>query len=141
MASPEMIKLLKASPLFGQFTEKELEAVLRTAKQRVFEPGSTIVREGDPGGVGFYLITGGQVEVRKGQKPVTQFGVGEFFGEMALIDEAPRSADVVALEKTSCLMLTRWDLRGIIATYPDIALKMLTELARRLRTTTQALSE
>ncbi|OGF55086.1 MAG: hypothetical protein A2Z21_04695 [Candidatus Fraserbacteria bacterium RBG_16_55_9] len=141
MASAEVVKLLKGTPMFGQFTEKELDAVLRTAKQRVFEPGSTIVREGDPGGVGFYLITSGQVEVRKGKKAVLKLGVGEFFGEMALIDEAPRSADVVALEKTDCLMLTRWDLRGLIATYPDIALKMLTELARRLRNTTQALSE
>ena len=141
MASAEVIKLLQKTPLFAQFSEKELDAVLRTAKQRVFDPGSTIVREGDPGGVGFYLITSGQVEVRKGKKAVLKLGAGEFFGEMALIDEAPRSADVVALEKTNCLMLTRWDLRGLIATYPDIALKMLTELARRLRATTQALSE
>lgn len=141
MANPEIVKLLKETPLFSQFSEKELEAVLSTAKQRVFEPGSVIVREGDPGGVGFYLVTSGQVEVRKAKKALTTFGVGQFFGEMALIDEAPRSANVVALEKTSCLMLTRWDLRSLISTYPDIALKMLTELARRLRATTQALSE
>jgi CRP-like cAMP-binding protein len=127
--------------LFGQFSEKELEAVLRTAKQRTFEAGSTIVHEGDAGGVGFYLITNGQVEVRKGKKALAKLGAGEFFGEMALIDEAPRSADVVALEKTSCLMLTRWDLRGLIGAHPDIAIKMMMELARRLRMTNQALSE
>ena len=141
MASPEIIKLLQRTPLFAQFTEKELDAVLRTAKQRAFEPGSTIVHEGDAGGVGFYLITSGQVEVRKGKKALAKFGTGEFFGEMSLIDEAPRSADVVALEKTNCLMLTRWDLRGLIGAHPDIAIKMLAELARRLRITNQALSE
>jgi len=141
MASPETVRLLQRTPLFGQFSEKELEAVLRTAKQRTFEAGSTIVHEGDAGGVGFYLITNGQVEVRKGKKALAKLGAGEFFGEMALIDEAPRSADVVALEKTSCLMLTRWDLRGLIGAHPDIAIKMMMELARRLRMTNQALSE
>jgi len=141
MASPEAVRLLKTAPLFAQFSEKELEAVLRTAKERVFEAGSPIVREGAEGGVGFYLVLDGQVEVRKGKKSLAKLGGGEFFGEMALLDDAPRSADVIALTKTRCVMLTRWDLRGLISTYPDIALKILAGLARRLRETDQALSE
>lgn len=141
MASAEVIKLLQKTPLFAQFSEKELEAVLRTAKQRTFEPNSTIVHDGDAGGVGFYLIANGQVDVRKGKKSLAKFGAGEFFGEMSLIDEQPRSADVVAIEKTTCLMLTRWDLRGLIGAHPDIALKIMTELARRLRQTNQAVSD
>lgn len=141
MAGPQVVKFLRDTPLFGRFTEKELEALLRTAKEREFEAGRAIVREGDVGGLGFYLILAGQVEVRKGKKSLAKLGVGEFFGEMALLDEAPRSADVVALEKTRCSMLTRWDMRGLVAAHPDIALKMLAELARRLRETNQALSE
>jgi CRP-like cAMP-binding protein len=141
MASSEVVKFLKGTPLFARFTEKELEAVLRTAKERQFDAGSVIVREGDVGGVGFYLILDGQVEVRKGKKSLAKLKVGEFFGEMALLDEAPRSADVVALEKTKCSMLTRWDVRGLVAAHPDIALKLMAELARRLRNTNQALSE
>ncbi|MCS7197818.1 MAG: cyclic nucleotide-binding domain-containing protein [Candidatus Bipolaricaulota bacterium] len=141
MATQEAVKLLKKTSLFGQFSEKELEALFSTAKVREFESGSTIVREGDPAGVGFYLVLDGQVEVRKGQKVLAKLGPGDYFGEMALILEAPRSADVVAVQKTKCLMITRWELRSIISAYPDVALKMMAELARRLSATNQALSE
>ncbi|MCX8104219.1 MAG: cyclic nucleotide-binding domain-containing protein, partial [Candidatus Bipolaricaulota bacterium] len=112
-----------------------------TAKVREFDAGSTIVREGDPTGIGFYLVLEGQVEVRKGQKVLAKLSVGDYFGEMALILDAPRSADVVAVQKTKCLMITRWELRSIISSYPDVALKIIAELARRLSATTQALKE
>jgi CRP/FNR family cyclic AMP-dependent transcriptional regulator len=141
MASSEAVKFLKKTPLFAQFSEKELEALFSTAKVREFEAGSTIVREGDPASIGFYLVLEGQVEVRKGQKTLAKLGAGDYFGEMALLSDAPRSADVVAVEKTKCLMITRWELRSIISSYPDVALKMLGELARRLSATNQALKE
>nr|BAL58626.1 cyclic nucleotide-binding protein [Candidatus Acetothermum autotrophicum] len=141
MATQDAVKFLKKTPLFAQFSEKELEALFSTAKVREFEPGSTIVREGDPAGIGFYLILNGQVEVRKGPKTLAQLGPGDYFGEMALLSDAPRSADVVAVQKTKCLMITRWELRSIISSYPDVALKMMGELARRLSATNQALKE
>jgi CRP-like cAMP-binding protein len=141
MTTQEAVKFLKKTPLFAQFSEQELEALFSTAKVREFNPGSTIVREGDPASIGFYLILEGRVEVRKGQKVLAKLGVGDYFGEMALILDAPRSADVVATQKTKCLMITRWELRGIISSYPDVALKMMAELARRLSATNQALTE
>lgn len=128
--------------MFAQFSERELHAVVQTAKVRSFPSGETIVEEGDTARVGFYLVLKGRVEVRKGEKKLAELGPGQFFGEMALLVEgAPRSADVVALEETECLVLTRWDLRSLIQTHPDMALKMLGEMARRLSTTHQALSE
>ncbi len=141
MVSPEAVKFLKKTPLFAQFSEKELEALFSTAKVREFEAGSVIVREGDPTSIGFYLVLEGQVEVRKGHKVLAKLGAGDYFGEMALIMDAPRSADVVAMQKTKCLMITRWELRSIISSYPDVALKMMGELARRLSATNQALKE
>ncbi len=141
MVSPEAVKFLKKTQLFAQFSEKELEALFSTAKVREFEAGSVIVREGDPTSIGFYLVLEGQVEVRKGQKALAKLGAGDYFGEMALIMDAPRSADVVATQKTKCLMITRWELRSIISSYPDVALKMMGELARRLSATNQALKE
>jgi CRP-like cAMP-binding protein len=141
MGRDEIVVLLKKTPLFSEFTKKELEALLLTGKEREFGAGNTIVREGDVGNLGFYLITDGQVEVRKGSKALTKLGAGGFFGEMALLDEAPRSADVVALSQTKCLMLTRWDLKALISSHPDIAIKMMMELARRLRDTNRSLSE
>lgn len=140
MATIEAVRFLKNTPLFAQFTEAELQALLGVAKEREFEAGKTIVREGDSG-VGFYLILNGQVEVRKGQKMLAKLGAGQFFGEMALVLDTPRTADVVALEKTKCLLLTRWDLRALISSYPDIAMKIQSELANRLLKTNQALSE
>ncbi len=137
----ETVKLLKKTPLFSQFSEEELAATLRTAKEREFAAGTTIVREGDTGGLGFYLILSGQVEVRKGGKSLAKWNTGDFFGEMSLLLDTPRTADVVALEKTRCVMITRWDLRALISTHPDMALKMQAELARRLLDTNKALSE
>jgi CRP/FNR family cyclic AMP-dependent transcriptional regulator len=141
MATQEAVKFLKKTSLFGQFSEKELEMLFSTAKVREFDADSTIVREGDPASIGFYLILEGQVEVRKGQKTLAKLGAGDYFGEMALLLDAPRSADVVAVEKTKCLMITRWELRSIISSYPEVALKMLGELARRLSATNQSLKE
>ena len=142
MASAEVIRLLQKAPLFAGFSERELRDVVQTAKVRSFSSGETIVQEGDTAKVGFYLVLQGRVEVRKGEKKLSELGPGQFFGEMALLVEGtPRSADVVALEDTECLVLTRWDLRSLIQTHPDMALKMLGEMARRLSTTHQALSE
>ncbi len=138
----EILSFLKKTPLFAQFSDRELRDVLSTAKQRTFSSGETIVQEGDTAKVGFYLILSGRVEVRKRDKVLAELGSGQFFGEMALLVEgAPRSADVVALEETECLVLTRWDLRSLVQTHPDMALKMMGELARRLSGTHQALSE
>lgn len=142
MARSEAVNFMRETPLFSRLSERELQALLRTSREKTFEAGSKIVREGETGGLGFYLILDGQVEVRKGNRSLAKLGAGEFFGEMALLQEdAPRSADVVALEETRCVMLTRWDLRGLIGAHPDIALKMLAALARRLSDTNKALSE
>jgi len=137
------IELLKNSRLFSNFTNQECQSVLGTAKNRSFAKADTIVKEGDVGGVGFYLIMNGQVEVRKGDKVLATLGTGEFFGEMALLLEKdpPRSADVVATQDTDCLIINRWDLRSAIKTHPDMAIKMMAALAQRLSETHKALSE
>jgi len=137
---PELIKQLGRVPLFSQLSEKERESLLKVGKQQAFASGEKIVREGEEG-IAFYLILKGQVEVRRAGKALARLGAGQFFGEMALLAEYPRSADVVALEETSCLLLTRWDLRALLKNSPEMAFKMLEELARRLRDTDRALSE
>ncbi|MCS6936818.1 MAG: cyclic nucleotide-binding domain-containing protein [Candidatus Bipolaricaulota bacterium] len=141
MESAHVIQFLQRTPLFGAFSKEELEAIIKTSREREFSPGEVILREGDPSNLGFYLILSGQAEVRKGSKSLAKLKTGDFFGEMALLLDTPRTADVVALEKTRCLLLTRWALRSLISTYPDMALKIQAELARRLLNTNQALSE
>jgi len=139
--SDETVELLQDVPLFTNFSKKQLKSVVKTAKEKEFETGDTIVREGDMSNVGFYLILAGQVEVKRDEKSLTKLGAGQFFGEMAVLDEKPRSADVVALTDTKCLLLTNWDFKALIKTYPDMATNIISELANRLRQTNMALSK
>lgn len=133
---------LKQTSLFSGFGEKEIASVLQTAKERSFASGDSIIQEGREGGRGFYLLLTGAAEVRKGSKVLAQFGPGDYFGEMALLlEDTPRTADVVATDDTTCLVITQWDLRALIEEHPDIGVKMMAELARRLRDTDAALAD
>lgn len=137
----ETAAFLKHTALFSDLTEKEITTVLGTAKERHFAVGDVIIKEG-PGGAGFYLVLDGSVEVRKGDLVLATFGPGDYFGEMALLlEDTPRTADVVATAATSCLVITRWDLKALLNAHPEIGVKMMGELAKRLRDTDQALSE
>lgn len=134
-------ELLKGVPLFSSLSDKHLQAIAKMAKETQFSQGTTIVQEGDRSKVGFFLILDGQVEVRKGNKVLSRLGAGQFFGEMAVLDGQPRSADVVAATPTKCLVLASWDIKALIKTYPELAHEIIAELARRLRQTSLALSE
>jgi len=89
------------------------------------------LREGEPG-LALLLILDGKVEVLKKGKLVT-LGKGRFFGEMTVIDDKPRSADVVAVAPTRCFGLTAWAFAALVRTYLEIALAVMKELVRRLR--------
>ena len=141
MAGTDAATFLKESPLFAKLSREQIDAMVKTAKQKTFQAEDVIVEEGNEG-VGFYLILDGRVEVRKGEKALATLGQGDYFGEMALLlESSQRTADVVALAETTCLLITRWDLRSLIRNHPDIALAMHSELAKRLSRTNQALSE
>ncbi len=139
--SKAVTEMLREVPLFSSLSEKHLVAVAKTAKETNFPAGSPIVREGDRSKVGFFLVLDGQVEVRKGEKVLSRLGAGQFFGEMAVLDGQPRSADVVAATPTRCLVLASWDIKALIKTHPELAHEIIAELARRLRQTSMALSE
>jgi CRP-like cAMP-binding protein len=129
--SSYMTHLVKV-PLFKDLPARQLESVCRSVRERVYEPGVVIVKQGDPG-LGFFLITQGRVEVTHDNHHVRELGPGEFFGEMALMEERPRSATVTAKERTTCLQLVRWDFRALLKENPDLAVKMLEVVVQRLR--------
>ena len=138
----ETREILKGAGLFGQLSDKELDGVLATARERTFQDQHKIIRDGHPGGRGFYLLLSGNAEVRKGDAKLAEFGPGDYFGEMALLlEDTPRTADVVAIGETTCLVLTQWDFQALLSSHPEMAGKIMTELARRLRDTDRALSE
>ncbi len=138
----QLVEMLAQVPLFAGLKGKQMKSVASSfVRKRSYEAGEVIEKEGGLG-VAFYLITDGAVEVRKGEKPVTKLGRGQFFGEMALIDKQPRSATVVAADpSTKCLLMPVWSFRAAIEKDPKLAMSVMKELARRLRETTKALSE
>lgn len=140
--SPQVAKMLAQVPLFAGLKPKQVKSIAGAfARERSFESGQVIEKEGGSA-VAFYLITSGSVEIRKGEKRVSKLGRGQFFGEMALIDKLPRSATVVAAEdETRCLVMPLWNFQAVIENDPKVAMGVMKELARRLRETTNALSE
>jgi CRP-like cAMP-binding protein len=133
---------LKRTPLFSSFSDKEIASVLGTSKERSFAEGDAIITEGHEGGRGFYLLLSGTAEVRKGEIHLADYTPGDYFGEMALLlDDTPRTADVIATSEMTCLVITQWDIKALIKNHPEIGIKMMNELAKRLRDTDAALSD
>jgi predicted Zn-dependent peptidase len=119
-------------PIFSNCTPEEISAIEGVAQEAAFEPGQIIVTQGTPGQA-FYLIVSGRVEILRDGVSLGAFGPGDFFGEMSLLDMAPRSATIRAIEQTSCLMLASWDFKALLERQPSIAIKLLEVLSRRLR--------
>jgi len=119
-------------PIFANCTPQEIGAIVGVAQESSFQPGQIIVTQGTPGQA-FYLILSGSVEILRDGTSLGAFGAGDFFGEMSLLDQAPRSATIRALEQTSCLMLSSWDFKALLERHPSIAIKLLEVLSRRLR--------
>lgn len=134
----QVISLLRRTPIFAQVSEEILEAMLKSTIQKTVEAGAKIVEQGKEG-IGFYLILEGKAEVVKETVKLGELEAGDFFGELACIDGEPRTADVVAVADTTCLVITQWGMNSIIESCPGVALGMLKELVRRLRTSNAAL--
>jgi CRP/FNR family transcriptional regulator len=124
--------LLVRVPLFAGIERRELERLGATFRERSFREGAEITREGEPG-VGFFVITEGAASVSIAGEQRASLGAGDFFGEMALIDEGPRSATVIAATDLSCLALSPWEFKPFIEEHPTVAWTLLQTLARRLR--------
>jgi CRP/FNR family cyclic AMP-dependent transcriptional regulator len=138
--SEGVITMLEKNPLWAGLDRKDLKAILKVSNERNFETGDIILGRGE-GGVGFYLIMEGSVEVKSDGNILAKLGPGQFFGEMAILDNQPRSADVVAAEPSRCLIVSEWSFKALISDNPKIALSMLQEFARRLREANRSQSQ
>ena len=133
----ETVQVLKRAPLFHSLNNRQLERLARRFVEREYEAGDTIVTQGK-GGEGFFVITSGAAKVIR-KRPdgsevvVNELGAADFFGELALLDDGPRTASVVATEPTECLVLTRWDFFGALKEDVDTAIAILQEVAKRFR--------
>jgi CRP-like cAMP-binding protein len=132
LTQDERVALLREVGLFGGVDDAGLAAVAAKATEVAFEAGRTIVRQGEVG-TGFFLVTAGQARVIRDGHVLADLSPGQFFGELSLLDQQPRIAQVVAQEPTVCLALASWDFEAILASQPGIALAILRGVARRLR--------
>ena len=132
--------MLGQAPIFAALTDRQLKALAKAAKVVAFPANTKVVKQGEPG-IAFYLILDGETEVRQGSRTLAKLGPGQFFGEMTLLDEQPRSADVVATRAAQCAVLSRWEFWGFAKGEPEVLQSVMKEMARRLREANRALSE
>ncbi|RLC55322.1 MAG: hypothetical protein DRI79_05115 [Chloroflexi bacterium] len=131
------VDFLNRVPLFRGLKKRQLERLAKRFIPREYAAGKAIVTQGK-GGEGFFIVVSGKAEAIReradGTKAVVNtFGPTDFFGELALLDDGPRTASVVATEATQCLVLTRWDFLAALKEDVDMAITILQELARRFR--------
>jgi CRP/FNR family transcriptional regulator, cyclic AMP receptor protein len=128
---------IRRVPLFAELSDDELAQVARLFKERTFAPGETVAKEGS-GGAAFYLIQSGTANVTVAGRERPALGPGDYFGEIALIDEGARSATITAVEELDCYGLTFWDFRPLVQENAAICWKLLQFMVGRLRTAESA---
>src|SRR5918996_2592078 len=129
----DLVSVLKTIPLFASCSQTDLRRIAAIAKQVEFAAGETICREGDTG-VGLHVVLEGETKVQIGGRTRRKLGTGAFFGEIALLDGGPRSATVMAETPVRTLSIPSWSFTSVLKSQPGLALKMLEETCRRLRT-------
>src|SRR5882724_13387570 len=123
---------LSKVPLFAACKGKDLKKLAAQMSERNFSEGDTITEQGQSG-VGFFVIEEGNATVSITGEIVRTLGPGDWFGEISLIDDGPRSATIVAGTDLRCHGMTAWEFRPFVQGHPEVAWPLLETLAARLR--------
>jgi CRP/FNR family transcriptional regulator, cyclic AMP receptor protein len=137
--------VLQRVPLFAQLTPAELAGLSRSLRRRRFKRGEVIFFRGDPGD-SLYVLETGKIKIvltsPDGKEVVlSTLGPTDFFGDLALLDGEPRSADAVATESGELLLLHRSDFLQFLEAHPPVAVRLLAILSRRLRRNAQIIQD
>jgi len=124
-------ELIKGVPLFSQLGRKELSEVASIADELDLAEGKELTVEGAPGRE-FFVIIEGDATVRQGDMEINRLGAGDFFGEIALVENRPRTASVVAETPLRTLVITERSFRTLLEHSPEIESKVMSALAARL---------
>jgi CRP-like cAMP-binding protein len=127
----ERLAALAGVPLFAGLDKKALRSVEGVLHERAFEAGLTMAEEGKPG-LGFFIVDEGEAEVMVGGEAVARLGPGDYFGEIALLGQGPRTASVRALTTVRCFYVDGWHFRPLVKANPDLSWALLEALAKRL---------
>jgi CRP/FNR family transcriptional regulator, cyclic AMP receptor protein len=128
-------ELLRTVPLFAQCSKRELGAIGGIADEIDLKEGTELTRQGKPGREFFVLIEGSADVLKNGRK-VNSLKTGDFFGEIALVHKAPRTATVTATSPVHALVVTERNFRRLLEEQPEIQRKVLAALAERLAPST-----
>jgi CRP-like cAMP-binding protein len=139
----DSVSFLARVPMFQGLKTGQIKRLARRFVRREFATGTDIVTQGK-GGAGLFVVVSGRAEVIRvrtdGSKVVLNvFGPTDFFGELALLDDAPRTASVVCTEDTVCLVLSQWEFLGALREDAEMGIVILQELVKRFRRALQAL--
>ena len=142
--SEETIALLRTVPVFATLGEEDLAEVAAVTVPREFAAGEMVFREGDRSDTCYVMRSGRARAIREHTDGRTitlaTFGPGDIFGELAMFDEERRSATIEALEPTAAAAILGSDMRRLLRTHPEISVKLLAALGRRLRETNERLT-
>jgi CRP-like cAMP-binding protein len=131
----QKIEMLKNIPIFHELTHKEILEVDELLHERIYEKDEIIFEEGDPGH-GIFIIVSGKLRADPSHKllknAVLDFGPGELVGELSLFDQAPRTAKVVAVERTVTVALFQAEFSSLLLKNKNVGVKVLVEIARTL---------
>jgi CRP-like cAMP-binding protein len=126
------VELLQRVPLFAELEPSELERLSGSFKERTVAAGEAVATEGE-GGAGFFVIESGEAVVSVHGDELGHLGPGDYFGDVAMIDQGHRTATIQAASDLKCYGLAFWDFRPIVESDARIAWPMLQEMAKRLR--------
>jgi CRP/FNR family transcriptional regulator, cyclic AMP receptor protein len=127
----ELEAQLASVPLLAGLDDRVRRRLAQIGKRRTYAAGETIVEEGEKG-VALYVVLSGRVRVERSGEQLGELGPGDFFGELALIEDEPRSATVIAVDATECILFVAWEFRALIKEHPQVAVPIMLALIERL---------
>lgn len=137
MAHEEIKAFLRRVPLFSDLTEAQFEQLAAGSARRSYPKGRTIVSEGEPS-QSMYILLAGRAKVQRSDSEgkeviLAVLGSGEYFGEMSLIDDSPRSASVITLESCEFIAVGKDAFKAMLSQSPEMAMSVMRGLVARLR--------
>jgi CRP/FNR family cyclic AMP-dependent transcriptional regulator len=132
LTSEEKRARLESVPLFRGCSSAVLDQLAEATAEFAFPADASIVQQGQVGN-GLYIVVSGGARIVAGGDELARFGPGDFFGELSVIDQRPRTATAYAVGDSVCLALASWDLMALLEQDANLAINLLKELAGRLR--------
>jgi len=129
---PSREEALSRVPLFSDLSTRQLRRLAGKLREREFDSGTTVLREGEMSGIGFFIVVSGEAAVSREGREIATLGPGDYFGDLALIAERERTATVTAKTPLACLEMPVWDFRELVQSDGELAWNLLQHVVTQL---------